>query len=100
PASYAHILFLATLCITHSGFSQCPFVITLNSTGHCQGSDLTLTTTVSLTQIVWFRDGAVDTVVTGNPVYKPVEAGSYKAAVSDDAGCTVTTNALLLQASP
>ena len=100
PASYAHILFLAALCITHSGFSQCPFSVTLNSTGHCQGSDLTLTTAVSLTQIVWFRDGVVDTVITANPDYKPAQAGSYKAAVSDDAGCTVTTNAVLLQTSP
>jgi gliding motility-associated-like protein len=91
---------LATLCATHSGYSQCPFAVTLNSNGHCQGAGLTLTTAVTLTQIVWFRDGVVDTVITANPDYKPAQGGSYKAAVSDDAGCTVTTNAVLLQSSP
>jgi gliding motility-associated-like protein len=100
PASYSYILLLATLCFAQGGNAQCPFAVTLYSTGNCQGDALTLTTDSSLTQIVWFKDGVVDTVVTANPNYKPAQAGTYSAAVSVQSGCTVTTNAILLMPSP
>lgn len=100
PAGYSYILLFATLCFTQGGKAQCPFAATLQSTGNCQGDSLTLITDSSLTQIVWFKDGVLDTVVTANPNYKPAQAGTYNAAISVRSGCTVTTNTVLLKPSP
>jgi gliding motility-associated-like protein len=61
------LLIIAGLFIGFGAASQCPFAVTLNSSGHCVGDLLSVNTGSTLTQIVWQLNGA--TVLT-------VKAGS------------------------
>lgn len=95
---FACILTLTLQCLAQDIHSQCPFAATLNSTGSCIGDTLSVRTSVTLTQIVWLIGSAVDKITTAaDTVYKPGQAGSYSAAISDDNGCTVTVGPVVLK---
>jgi gliding motility-associated-like protein len=49
--------------IMHGVFAQCPYTVTLKTTGHCLGDTLTVSAVAALSQIVWYRDATVDTTV-------------------------------------
>ena len=94
----ACILTLTLQCLAQGIHSQCPFAATLRSTGNCIGDTLSVRTNVILTQIVWLIGSAVDKVTSAaDTVYKPGQAGSYSAAISDDNGCTVTVGPIVLK---
>lgn len=94
----ACILTLTLQCLAQDIHSQCPFAATLTSTGNCIGDTLSVRTGVTLTQIVWLIGSAVDKLTSAaDTVYKPGKAGSYKAAISDDNGCTVTVGPIILK---
>src|ERR1700761_2897215 len=108
PARTAYMLLLTLLCFTRAGYSQCPFPATLTSNGICLGSTLTLNTSASLTQIIWFNGPAVakntgDGINVIDPSaksYTPTAAGSYKVAVTALDGCTITTDVIVIGAIP
>ncbi len=94
----ACILTFTLLCLTQGIYSQCPFAATLNSTGNCIGDTLSVRTDITITQMVWLIGSVVDEVTSAaDTVYKPRQAGSYRAAISDDHGCTVTVGPIVLK---
>jgi gliding motility-associated-like protein len=94
----ACILTLTLQCLAQDIHSQCPFAATLNSTGNCIGDTLSVRTNIAITQIVWLKGSVVDKVTsTTDTVYKPGQAGTYRAAISDDNGCTVTVGPIVLK---
>src|ERR1700742_1159546 len=94
----ACILTLTLQCLAQGIHSQCPFAAALNSTGNCAGDTLSVRTKVAITQIVWLIGSEVDRVTySTDTVYKPGQAGTYRAAISDDNGCTVTVGPIVLK---
>ena len=94
----ACILALTLQCLVQSIHSQCPFSATFTSTGNCIGDTLSVRTNVVITQIVWLIGSVVDKVTpAADTTYKPGRAGSYRAAISDDNGCTVTVGPIVLK---
>lgn len=57
-------LFLAFLLITQNCFSQCPFQVSLDSTGNCVGATLNVNTTSTASKIVWYNNNTVVKTVT------------------------------------
>jgi gliding motility-associated-like protein len=93
---------LAVLLIASQGFAQCPFPARLNTTGSCLGTTLSVVTSGTLTQIVWYNGtAAVATTATipPNASYKPATAGVYTAMTTDNTGCQTTTNAVTVDPS-
>jgi len=99
------LLLLMGLVIGYEGNSQCPFTVQLTSSGNCPRSMLILSTTATLTQIVWLNgptvlsttnspDGSV--IHTGYIGYYATEPGDYKAVLTDKTGCTVTTPIIVI----
>jgi gliding motility-associated-like protein len=96
-----YILISSILCVIHSGYSQCPFAVSLKSTGNCLGDTLMVSTTYALTQIVWLKGGVVEKDgrnIPSDTLYRPAEPGSYTAAVSNSDGCTVTVGPFEIKA--
>ncbi len=94
----ACILTLTLIGLAQGAHSQCPFAATLNSTGYCIGDTLSIRTNVTITQIVWLLGSATDKVSSrADTVYQPQQAGTYRAAISDDHGCTVTVGPIVLK---
>jgi gliding motility-associated-like protein len=94
----ACILTLTLQCLAQGIHSQCPFAATLNSTGSCIGDTLSVRTNIAITQIVWLIGSVVDKVTYAtDTVYQPHQAGNYRAAISDDNGCTVTVGPIVLK---
>jgi gliding motility-associated-like protein len=64
------IFFLIVLIMSLRGFPQCPFPVTINSSGNnCLGVTLSVSTGNLLSQIVWDKDGsAVSTATTTSNV--------------------------------
>jgi gliding motility-associated-like protein len=94
----ACILTPTLLCLAQATHSQCPFAATLYSTGNCTGDTLSVRTKVAITQIVWLIGSEVDKVTySTDTVYKPAQAGTYRAAISADNGCTVTVGPIVLK---
>ncbi|HEX9509526.1 MAG TPA: gliding motility-associated C-terminal domain-containing protein [Puia sp.] len=98
-------LWVAGLLIVCGGYSQCPFAVTLTSSGNCPGAMLTLTTNAYLLQIVWLNGTTVvstttttngQQIHTGSVGYYATLPGSYTASLSDTTGCTVTTPAVII----
>src|SRR5580692_10115665 len=87
---------LAVLLVATRGFSQCPFPAQLNTTGSCLGATLSIATSNTLTQIIWYNNNAVVSPAPPGPTYKPGTAGVYTAAITDNSGCQVTTNAITI----
>jgi gliding motility-associated-like protein len=93
---------LAVLLVAGQGFAQCPFPALLNTTGSCIGATLSVSTSGTLTQIVWYNGSiAVATTATipPNSMYKPATAGVYTAITTDNTGCQTTTNAVTIDPS-
>jgi gliding motility-associated-like protein len=94
----ACILALALQCLAQGIHSQCPFAATITSTGNCIGDTLSVRTNVAITQIVWLIGSVVDKVTPApDTLYKPGHAGTYRAAISDDNGCTVTVGPIVIK---
>ncbi|HEY4286976.1 MAG TPA: gliding motility-associated C-terminal domain-containing protein [Puia sp.] len=94
----ACILTLTLQCLAQGIYSQCPFAAALNSTGNCIGDTLSIRTDVAISQIVWLVGSVVDKVIyTADTVYRPLQAGTYRAAISDDNGCSVTVGPVVLK---
>src|SRR5260221_11700920 len=94
----ACILTLTLLCLAQATHSQCPFAATLYSTGNCTGDALSVRTKVAITQIVWLIGSEVDTVTySADTEYRPAQAGTYRAAISDDNGRSVTVGPIVLK---
>src|SRR5258708_2926383 len=98
-------LWVAGLLIVCGGYSQCPFAVTLTSSGNCPGAMLTLTTNAYLLQIVWLNGTTVVSTITttngqqihtGSVGYYATLPVSYTASLSDTTGCTVTTPAVII----
>jgi gliding motility-associated-like protein len=93
---------LAVLLIATQGFAQCPFPSQLNTTGSCLGATLSVSTSSTLTQIVWYNGSnpvATSATIPPNATYKPATAGVYTAEISDNTGCQITTNAITINPS-
>jgi gliding motility-associated-like protein len=93
---------LAVLLIASQGFAQCPFPAQLNTTGSCQGATLSVNTSGTLTQIVWYNgtaEVATTAAIPPNASYKPATAGVYTAVTTDNTGCQTTTNAVTIDPS-
>ena len=93
---------LAVLLIATQGFAQCPFPAQLNTTGSCLGATLSVSTSSTITQIVWYNGSTpVATSATSPPnaTYRPATAGVYTAVISDNTGCPVTTDAITINQS-
>jgi gliding motility-associated-like protein len=89
-------LLLAVLFVATHGFSQCPFPAQLNTTGSCPGATLSIATSNTLTQIVWYDNTSAVTTAPLSATYKPVAAGVYTAQLTDNTGCQSTTNAITI----
>ena len=93
---------LAVLLIATQGFAQCPFPAQLNTTGSCLGATLSVSTSNTLIQIVWYNGSnpvATSATIPPNATYKPSTAGVYTAEISDNMGCQITTNAITINPS-
>jgi hypothetical protein len=93
---------LAVLLIATQGFAQCPFPAQLNTTGSCLGATLSVSTSNTLIQIVWYNGSnpvATSAIIPPNASYKPATAGVYTAEISDNMGCQITTNAITINPS-
>ncbi|MGN6603931.1 MAG: gliding motility-associated C-terminal domain-containing protein [Ginsengibacter sp.] len=54
------LLFLFSVLFTHTGFSQCPFAVTLATSGNCTGDTLLLSTTnQSISKITWYNGSVI-----------------------------------------
>jgi gliding motility-associated-like protein len=76
-------LFFACLISSYRDFAQCPYPASLESpNGTCLGDKLIVHTAHALSQIIWYRDGAVDTTVHGTQTY----GNSFTVAGNNGAG--------------
>lgn len=89
-------LLLAVLLVATRGSSQCPFPAQLNTTGSCVGATLSVATSNTLSQIVWYNNNSVVSTAPLSASYKPTTAGVYTAEITDNTGCPVTTNAITI----
>ncbi len=57
------ILLAALMMVVCWNYAQCPVSATLKSTGNCPGDTLTVSTSDTLSQIVWYNGNIMDTVI-------------------------------------
>ena len=57
-------LLLAVLFLVRSVSAQCPFAVTLNSSGNCLGATLNVSTSSTLTKIEWYKGSSIVKTVT------------------------------------
>lgn len=57
-------LLTAVLFLARSVSAQCPFAVTLNNNGNCLGATLNISTSSTLTKIVWYNGSSVVKTVT------------------------------------
>src|SRR5450432_3151417 len=80
------LLLFAFLWIAQNCCSQCPFPVSLDSTGNCVGSILNVNTTSNITKIVWLKGGTVvktATATTGPATGVTVAGGNGGGAGSN-----------------
>ena len=70
-------LLVAFLTIVHNGFSQCPFPVSLDSTGNCLDATLKVNTTNTISRIIWYNGSMpLDTVYSTTFTSKLIAGGN------------------------